>query len=97
MADDPTKELPQSISEKILARLDSIDSRLDSVDARLITLENTVDKRLRETTPLWEVVNLRLTKIEEKFDLVLSDFFDLRAEQRGLRNRVIDLESKASD
>lgn len=61
-------------------RLNSMDARLDSMDARLTTLEETVERRLLETRPIWESVleqlkemsaqltevNARLTKVEHE-------------------------------
>ena len=52
-------------------RLDLLDSRLTSLenglialDSRLTSLEDKVDARLRETRPIWEGVQQRLTEIE---------------------------------
>ena len=60
-------------------------ARLSSVDARLISLEDKVDARLRETRPVWEGVQQRLTGIETELNILnrqlgamIADTFQLR-------------------
>jgi len=59
MSEDPTKNLPDEGLRLILARLDSIDTRLTN-------LEDKVDRRLKETRPIWEQVLARLNSMEEE-------------------------------
>ena len=59
MSEDPTKNLPDEGLHLILARLDSIDTRLTN-------LEDKVDRRLKETRPIWEQVLARLNSMEEE-------------------------------
>ena len=79
MSDNPTKEIPDSRSfeERVFARFDSLDGRIDrfesriegkvdALDGRLTALEEKVDSRLRETRPIWEAVQTRLTGVEER-------------------------------
>lgn len=37
-------------------KLDWLISAVQSIDSRLVTLDTKVDKRLRETQPMWEAV-----------------------------------------
>ena len=73
MSEDPTLNLPQDGLRQILARLDSIDSRLT-------TLEDKVDRRLKETRPIWEQVIARLDGFENRLGSLESRFdgFDRR-------------------
>jgi chromosome segregation ATPase len=80
VSEEPTRNLPQDGLERILARLDSMDSRLDSIDSRLgnvenrlskvesrlTALEDKVDRRLQETRPIWEQVLTRLDSLESE-------------------------------
>ena len=72
MSEETTQNLPNDL-KRILARLDSIDTRLESVDNRLTNLEDKVDRRLKETRPIWESVleqlkevNARLSRVEDE-------------------------------
>jgi hypothetical protein len=54
---------------------------------------------LMETRPIWEAMQNQLERLErkfdrqnEKFDLVLSDLYDMRANIKSLGKRVSDLE-----
>jgi archaellum component FlaC len=75
MSEDPTRNLSQDGLERILARLDSIDSRLGKLESqvagvenRLSTLEEKVDRRLQETRSIWEQVLVRLDGFERRLD-----------------------------
>lgn len=85
------------------ARLDGLDARMTSmeenvgarfalVDLRLERLEQVVDKRLLETQPIWESVQFELRRLNARFDQVIQEIFDLRADQSVLRKRVDVLE-----
>ena len=66
MSEETTQNLPNNDLKKILARLDSIDNRLTN-------LEDKVDRRSKETRPIWESVleqlkevNARLSRVEDE-------------------------------
>jgi hypothetical protein len=61
MSENSTQNMPHDGFERILKRLDSIDTRLS-------TLEDKVDRRLQETRPIWEQVLARLDKVEGRLD-----------------------------
>src|SRR5437660_2721303 len=48
------------------------------LDERLTSLEEIVDTRLKETRPIWEAVKAQIEKLDEKFDLMIRDLYDLR-------------------
>ncbi|MBA3440149.1 MAG: hypothetical protein H0T92_09815 [Pyrinomonadaceae bacterium] len=50
MSEEPTRNLPSDGLNRILARLDSMDTRLVKMDARLEKLE----ARAYDTKPIWE-------------------------------------------
>jgi chromosome segregation ATPase len=84
----------RSFEERILARLDSIDSRLQ-------VLEEQSERRAMEMKPIWEralaeILELResVDNIERKIDVLSRDMIQLRADQARVGNRLDKLESK---
>ena len=88
MSEDRTENIDgRSFEERVFARFDALDSRLT-------TLEDKVDRRLKETRPIWEQVLSRIEKVEEKlseiddslrsvgrkFDVVTKDLVEVRAD-----------------
>jgi len=72
--------------------LTSVEDRVLSIDTRLTSLENTVDARLRETRPIWEGVQQRLTEIEKSVNTLARHFKTMVMEEFDLRARVEKLE-----
>jgi predicted nuclease with TOPRIM domain len=103
MSDDPTRNLPTSFEERVLAefaqlnrRMDSLEKRVTSIDERLISLEDKVDARLRETRPIWEGVQQRLTGIEKELTTLNRQFRTLIRDSIDVRSRVEKLEDEAA-
>jgi predicted nuclease with TOPRIM domain len=100
LSEDLTRKMPSSFEERVLAefaalhaRFNSLEARMTSLDERLTSLEDKVDARLRETRPIWEGVQQRLTEIERSlgklshhFKVFVNDAFDLRARVEGLED-----------
>lgn len=101
MGEDPTRNLPStSFEERVLNELSGIRQeisqqgvRLTSLENHLTTLEEKVDARLRETRPIWEGVQQRLTEIEaslKEFNrhlkTLINDSFKLRARVEELED-----------
>jgi predicted nuclease with TOPRIM domain len=70
----------------------SLEDRVLSVDTRLTSLEDKVDARLRETRPIWEGVQQRLTEIEKSLIIINRHFKAMVNESFDLRSRVEKLE-----
>jgi len=108
MDEETTKDTPdaRSFEERVMARFDSLDARIGSMDGRLTALEEKVDRRLMETRPMWEAVQVQIEslnqkfgelsdkfdRLDDKFDLVLSDLYDMRTKVKSLSKRVTTLE-----
>ena len=104
MSEDLTQKLPLTpFEERVLnelaairtdfnSRLDGLDGRLTSLESRLDSLEEKVDARLRETRPIWEGVQQRLTEIEAALKLFNRQMKTLIADSFNLRARVEELE-----
>lgn len=73
-------------------RMTSLEDRVLSLDTRLISLEDKVDARLRETRPIWEGVQVRLTEIEKGLSKLNYQFKTMIREAFDLRTRVEKLE-----
>jgi len=64
------------------------------LDHRLITLEERVDERLKETRPIWEAVQAQVQRLLERFEAVLLEFSELRADVRIHGRRLGELERR---
>ena len=73
-------------------RMTSLEDRVLSIDVRLISLEDKVDARLRETRPIWEGVQQRLTEIEKSVTTIRRHFKTMVSESFDLRSRLEKLE-----
>jgi chromosome segregation ATPase len=73
-------------------RMTSLEDRVLSIDVRLISLEDKVDARLRETRPIWEGVQQRLTEIEKSVTTISRHFKTMVSESFDLRSRLEKLE-----
>jgi uncharacterized protein YydD (DUF2326 family) len=47
---------------------------------RLTSLEEKVDRRLKETQPIWEGVRAQIEKLDEKFNIFIRDLYDVRGD-----------------
>jgi chromosome segregation ATPase len=54
--------------ESLETRLESLETRLASLETRLASLETKVDERLKDTRPMWEVVQTQLASLRESQD-----------------------------
>ncbi|HEX8843604.1 MAG TPA: hypothetical protein VF791_03120 [Pyrinomonadaceae bacterium] len=108
MSEDLTRKLPlTSFEERVLnelaairqetaqqsVRLAALEERLTSLEERLVSLEEKVDARLRETRPIWEGVQQRLTEIKaalkefnRQMKTLITDSFKLRARVEELED-----------
>lgn len=101
MSEDTTKDMPdaRSFEERVMAQFDALNGRLSG-------LEEKVDRRLMETRPMWEAVqvqieslnqkfetlNDKVDRLNDKFDLVTSDLYDMRTTVKSVNRRVTALE-----
>lgn len=67
---------------------------IGALDHRLTSLEERVDARLKETRPIWEAVQEQLQKLNDKFDILLHEFYDARAEIKNHGRRIGELERR---
>lgn len=89
MSDDPTRNLPTSFEERVLAEFAQLNKRLSA-------LEDKVDARLRETRPIWEGVQQRLTGVERELTTLNRQFRTLIRDSIDVRSRVEKLEDEAA-
>ena len=66
------------------------------IDERLTSLEETVDARLKETRPIWEAVQAQIEKLDQKFDIVIRDLYDVRGDMALHAKRISQLEHAIS-
>jgi len=67
---------------------------IGALDDRLTSLEERVDARLKETRPIWEAVQEQLQKLNDKFDIVLHEFYEVRADIKNHGRRISELERR---
>ena len=66
------------------------------IDERLTSLEEIVDARLKETRPIWEAVQAQIEKLDQKFDIVIRDLYDVRGDLALHAKRISQLEHAIS-
>jgi len=67
-----------------------------ALDERVTSLEETVDARLKETRPIWEAVQAQIEKLDQKFDIVIRDLYDVRGDLALHAKRISQLEHAIS-
>jgi predicted nucleic acid-binding Zn-ribbon protein len=72
----------------------SMAKNMGALDHRLTSLEERVDARLKETRPIWQAVQEQLQKLNDKFDILLHEFYDARAEIKNHGRRIGELERR---
>ncbi len=74
----------------------ALDERLTSLEGRFTALEEIVDARLKETRPIWEAVQAQIEKLDQKFDIVIRDLYDVRGDMALHAKRISQLEHAIS-
>ena len=74
----------------------SLDERVTALEERFTSLEETVDARLKETRPIWEAVQAQIEKLDQKFDIVIRDLYDVRGDLALHAKRISQLEHAIS-
>ena len=64
----------------MLFRSLSLPVTVDFLVQRLTSLEEKVDRRLKETRPIWEAVRAQIEKLDEKFNIFIRDLYDVRGD-----------------
>jgi predicted nuclease with TOPRIM domain len=102
MSEDTTRNMSNagSFEDRVLSELATMrtdfNNRFDSLENRLVSLEEKVDVRLRETRPIWEGVQQRLTEIESALSELNRQLKTLIMDSFKLRVRVEKLEDNQS-
>ena len=104
-----TKEFENArpILERILARLDSMDSRLLNVETRLQALEEQNERRALEIKPMWEKALAEIQETREEMregfanlgrqiGVMNDELLRVKADQRRIDSRMDHIELKPS-
>ena len=75
-----SKDLTQNLSGSQDEKLDRIIVAVERLGTRLESLETKVEKRLKDTLPMWEAVQGQLTEIRAEFK---ADLQELRTEVKA--------------
>lgn len=68
--------------ERLETRVERIETRVDQIDVRLISLNERVEERLYDTRPMWETVQGSIARLDDKFDLLIQDLYEIRTDVR---------------
>jgi chromosome segregation ATPase len=95
--DQKVEALDQKV-EALDQRVEALDQRVEALDQRVEALDQKVEARLRDTTPMWEVVVSRLDTIVaeqesqgrrlDAIEVKLGRFDAIEGELRQLRSRI---------
>src|SRR5215470_2056468 len=69
-------------------KLDLILAKITNLETRLKNLEATVDDRLKDTRPLWQVIISRFEGIETRLDSIDNKLGCVEKELRSINNRL---------
>lgn len=94
--DEKVDRLDEKV-DRLDARVERLEAKVDRLETRADALEDKVDRRMQETRPIWEDVQVRLQKLATKFDLVIQDLFEVRQDQAILLRRVDQLEGQRAE
>src|SRR5438874_8547071 len=86
-------EIRNEVAE-IRTQQSAMAKNIAGIDERLTSLEETVDARLKETRPIWEAVQAQIEKLDEKFDLMIRDLYDVRGDVALHAKRISLLEQR---
>jgi len=98
-----SNNLTESLNDSLGGKVDRLIAVVRSMDSRVETLDEKVDKRLRETQPIWESVQAQISELRELQQSLLDshrslveDVGALRAEVAGLRAEVAGLRAEVA-
>lgn len=80
----------------IESHVTAIDERVTAINERLTSLEEKVDARLRETRPIWEAVLEKIRLLDSKFNEVIKDLYEVRADYSSYEKRLSQFEERLS-
>ena len=86
-------EIRADVAE-IRARQTAMAKNIAVLDERLTSLEEKVDARLNETRPIWEAIQLAIDRLDEKFDNVIRDLYEVRTDIGLHDKRLRDIERR---
>ena len=78
------------------ARQTAIAENLAAIDQRLTSIAERVESRLEDNRSIWEAVQEQLQRLAEKFDIVIQELYEVRAEVKIHGRRIGKLERRAS-
>jgi BMFP domain-containing protein YqiC len=110
MSEETTRNLSDnhSFEERVFARFDAMDARFDAMESRFDRRFDDLDSRVQaleakalDTKPIWEralaeivAVKESIYDIKRKFEIVIEDLIQVRADQRRVEKRMDTLESR---
>jgi chromosome segregation ATPase len=83
--------------DRLEVKVDQLEARFDRFEGRVDALEEKVDRRLQETRPIWEDVQLRLHRLETKFEIFIQEHAELRIDQKLIHRRVDQIERQLTE
>ena len=93
MSEDETKALTEKLLQRVVTKLEVMDTRLQRVESK-------IEERGFDTKPIWEKalteiteVNHQIATLNRKFDVFSSDMLNLRASQLENDGRLSRLEA----
>jgi hypothetical protein len=82
-----------SLEKRFDAFEENVNHRFEEQEAHQKAFEERVEAQFREARDIWESVLDKMDRLSTKFDLVISDFQDVRVNVKRLDKRVTSLEA----
>ena len=84
------------IREQVLVRLDAVEAQLVSFDGRMVSFEARLDGFEKRLDDFGSELRSSLRRFDRQIERLAKDVLEVRADQRGLEDRMDKLDSKAT-
>ena len=93
MDEEPTQQLT-NFEQRVLAEFAALRREVSDINQRLTKLEETVERRLYDTRPMWEAALVQLREVKDEIGKLVAGIRELNRDIFDTRTRVAQLEER---